>query len=127
MTAATSGPGWAKAVTVIGLAVGAVLLGVGLLLGYAAVHKGGVDCGSAFGGASNNGLVEDYKDAILYNQVTDAHSAGCDDALSSRSTVAKALTWPGGILAGTALIGAICAFATVQQRQDVDGQASSGT
>lgn len=101
-----------KLVALMFAALGAVLLCVGLILGFSGVSKGGIDCGSAFKPDSHDAMVSEYTDALGgYGNPT--ASEDCEDATSGRKTVAWALTIPGGLLLGGGLFG----FALVKSNE----------
>jgi hypothetical protein len=86
------------------LTLGAMLLGVGLILGLVPMSQSGSNCGSAF---SPNGY--------------SIQPSLCNDALSSRRGIALALTIPGALLA---LIGAAV---TASGKTDVEAKDASST
>jgi len=79
------------------LTLGALLFGVGLILGLAPMSQGGANCGSAFS-PSNDAQVSDFTDALSGFGVHDA-AGQCRDALSGRRGVSLALVIPGALLA----------------------------
>lgn len=95
--------------------LGAVLLGVGLFLGFSTVHASGVPCGSAFESSSDAAEVADLQSAMeadasgirIAPSDLSAVENACASALDSRGTVAKAASWGGvGVLvAGLVLLG----------------------
>lgn len=101
---ARTAPQWAKGAAAVAALAGAVLLAVGLILGYGSINQGGVNCGSAFGGATDNGIAQDYLNAMEGQGASTATSDACTSGLSSRKTVSEALAWPGGVLLATGLI-----------------------
>ena len=86
------------------LTLGALLFGVGLILGLTPMSQSGSNCGSAF---SPNGY--------------SIQPSLCNDALSSRRGIALALTIPGALLA---LIGAAV---TASGKTDVEAKDASST
>lgn len=92
------------------LLLGAVLLGVGLYLGYASVNRAGVDCGSGFGGVSQNADVSDLERAMEADRlgISDPNLTGtsdsCTSAVSDRDTLAKAVVIPGAVIGAAALL-----------------------
>ena len=88
------------------LTLGALLLGVGLILGLTPMSQSGSNCGSAFS-PSNDALASDYA-AVYGGQANPDASGRCSDATSSRRGIALALTIPGALLAigGLAATGA---------------------
>jgi hypothetical protein len=79
------------------LTLGALLFGVGLILGLAPMSQSGANCGSAFS-PSNDAVVSDYADALSGFGVHDA-AGQCRDALSGRRGISLALVIPGVLLA----------------------------
>ena len=85
------------------LTLGALLFGVGLILGLAPMSQGGANCGSAFS-PSNDAMVFDYTTVLSGHAPSDA-AGQCRDALSSRRGISLALIIPGALLAiGGALV-----------------------
>lgn len=76
------------------LALGGVLLGVGLILGLTPLSDGGVNCGSAFTGVSSDAYGADLTNTMIGGELTD-HNGACEDAVSSRRGPALALAIPG--------------------------------
>jgi len=79
------------------LTLGALLLGVGLILGLTPMSQSGSNCGSAFH-PSNDAMASDYATILSGHASSDA-AGQCKDALSSRRGIALALTIPGALLA----------------------------
>jgi len=88
------------------LALGALIFGVGLILGLAPMSQSGAGCGSAFS-PSNDAQVFDYTTVLSGHASSDAVGQ-CKDALSSQRGIALALIIPGALLAlgGLAATGA---------------------
>lgn len=80
------------------LVLGGVLASVGLVLGLMPISHDGGPCGSAFVG-SDDTSVEAHVRAIRGSDPF-AFQGGCEDAVSSRRTVAIALGLPGLLLLG---------------------------
>jgi hypothetical protein len=80
------------------LILGGTLLAIGLVLGLVPVTYDGGPCGSAFVGSDD----QDVEALVRSMSGSDpfAFDAGCTDALSSRRTIALALTIPGALLVG---------------------------
>lgn len=98
----------------IATGVGAVLLAIGLILGFGGITKGGVSCGSAFKPDDHAAKVSDLTNAMT--GYGDTGSAGsCADATGSRKTIAWALTAPGGVLL---LAGGLTLLADAQSRRE---------
>jgi len=92
------------------LTLGALLFGVGVILGFTPMSQSGSNCGSAFS-PSNDALASDYT-AVLMGQANPDASGRCSDATSSRRGIALALTIPGALL----LVGG--AIVTVSGKSD---------
>ena len=73
--------------------LGGLLLAVGLFLGFAGITSSGYDCGSAFRG----GYAEDIGASLSGNP--SGLVGDCQDARSSRKTLALSLLIPGLLLA----------------------------
>jgi hypothetical protein len=78
--------------------VAAALIAAGLVLGFGSVHKLGVNCGSALGGATDNATVQEYTVALEGGPATSIYSEQCASGLSDRKTLAWALLAPGLVL-----------------------------
>lgn len=79
------------------LTLGALLFGVGLILGLAPMSQSGANCGSAFS-PSTDAQVSDLT-AAMEGQANPNSSSQCRDALSGQRGIALALIIPGVLLA----------------------------
>lgn len=81
----------------LALALGGLLLLVGLVLGFVPVSAGGSSCGSAFV-ASDSALADDYSAVLSGGSLNDAtRAADCDSARSMWRVPALALSLPGAL------------------------------
>lgn len=94
-----------QAIAGVLIAAGAVVLGVGLFLGFGGISKGGESCGSAFQPSETFMMSDD-----------------CTDATTNRKPVALGLSLPGGALF---LVGLITYLAEGQARREQAAEASS--
>ncbi|MGI9148893.1 MAG: hypothetical protein ACR2IK_20480 [Chloroflexota bacterium] len=91
--------------------IGLALLAAGLTLGYSAVHRDGISCGSAFGGASSKSGSEDIYNALIGAGLTSV-SEDCASARSDRKTFALAAAIPGVVI----LLGGVGLYTTAASR-----------
>lgn len=102
------------------LILGGVLLSIGLVLGFSPISQDGGPCGSAF--SSNSAArVEAHTRAMIGSGDPYDFLASCQDAKTSRRTVALALTIPGALLglAGLLVGGADTPTAAARSREAV--------
>jgi hypothetical protein len=89
--------------------LGGTLVAVALILGLTPVTTGGIDCGTALTGPTDDAAVADYAATLVggSNSGPDhgdllANQHACADSLGSRRTITFALGVPGLLLLGAA-------------------------